>query len=163
MTYKLYWTRNSGALGPHLLLEEAGLPYEIVSIDFRKGENRTPPAWELYDLAKDRFETVNQYDNPEYTAVVSDLKYRLAILRKRIGDDGRDFPETEKVVQAHWEYDEEDRKEAAKAEARKKTERAALRGKITKSKTMLKKKEGIFDVKTRSSLGDRLWLYDIDV
>ena len=42
MTYKLYWTLNSGALGPHLLLEEAGLPYEIVSIDFRKGENRTP-------------------------------------------------------------------------------------------------------------------------
>ena len=32
---------------------------------------------------------------------------------------------------------------AAKAEARKKTERAALRGKITKSKTMLKKKEGV--------------------
>ncbi len=42
MTYKLYWTRHSGALGPHMLLEEAGLPYEIVSIDFRKGENRTP-------------------------------------------------------------------------------------------------------------------------
>lgn len=42
MTYKLYWTRNSGALGPHLMLEEAGLPYEIVPIDFRKGENRTP-------------------------------------------------------------------------------------------------------------------------
>ena len=43
---------------------------------------------------------------------MSDLKYRLAALRKRIGDDGRDFPETEKVLQAHWEYDEQDRKEA---------------------------------------------------
>jgi glutathione S-transferase len=42
MTYRLYWTRHSGALGPHILLEEAGLPYEIVPIDFRAGENHKP-------------------------------------------------------------------------------------------------------------------------
>ncbi len=42
MTYRLYWTRHSGALGPHILLEEAGLPYEIVPVDFRAGENKRP-------------------------------------------------------------------------------------------------------------------------
>ena len=111
--YYRYWMHmahhdNPGHVGirtkEHKLIYYYGADY--------KGGNRTPPAWELYDLIKDRFETVNQYDNPEYAAVVSDLKYRLAALRKRIGDDGRDFPETEKVVQAHWEYDEQDRKEA---------------------------------------------------
>lgn len=40
--YKLYWTRHSGALGPQILMEEAGIPYQIVPVDFRTGENKKP-------------------------------------------------------------------------------------------------------------------------
>ncbi len=40
--YKLYWARNSGALGPQILLEEAGIPHEIVPVDFRVGDNKKP-------------------------------------------------------------------------------------------------------------------------
>jgi hypothetical protein len=34
------------------------------------------------------------------------------LIRERVGDNGLDFPETEKVVQEFWDYDDEDRKQA---------------------------------------------------
>ncbi len=77
------------------------------------GSYRTPPAWEVYDLKKDPFETVNVYDNPEYAGVVKDLKKRLATTRDRIGDNGRDHPACEAGIQEYRHYDEADRARAA--------------------------------------------------
>jgi N-acetylglucosamine-6-sulfatase len=77
-----------------------------------KGQNRTPPGWELYDLKKDPQEVVNQYDNPDYASVVTDLKTRLAKLRQRVGDTGDDYPDVEAVVQDVWDYDATARKRA---------------------------------------------------
>ena len=77
-----------------------------------QGTNQTPPAWELYDMKKDPMESTNLYDDPEYAATVTELKKRLAALRKRIGDDGRDFPKTEKILQEFWDYDGGDREKA---------------------------------------------------
>ena len=77
-----------------------------------KGGNRTPPAWELYDMKKDPFENRNIYDDPAHASTVASLKERLATLRKRVGDNGLDFPETEKVVQEFWDYDDADRQKA---------------------------------------------------
>jgi N-acetylglucosamine-6-sulfatase len=65
-------------------------------------------------MKKDPLESANLYDNPKYARTVANLKQRLASLRKRIGDDGRDFPETEKVVQEFWNYDAADREKARK-------------------------------------------------
>ncbi|MGY8653653.1 MAG: sulfatase family protein [Verrucomicrobiia bacterium] len=77
-----------------------------------KGQNQTPPAWELYDLRKDKAELNNVYDDPKYAKVRDRLKKRFAKLRKSIGDDGSHYPECEKVVQEFWDYDEADRKKA---------------------------------------------------
>jgi len=77
-----------------------------------KGENQTPPGWELYDLKKDPGEVFNQYDNPEYASVVSKLKRRLKRLRKKVGDTGEDFPKVEKIIDEFWDYDEAARKKA---------------------------------------------------
>ena len=66
---------------------------------------RTPPGWELYDLKKDPLEVVNVYDHPAYASVVTDLKKQLAERRRAIGDDGRDYPQIEAVVQEFWDYD----------------------------------------------------------
>ena len=75
------------------------------------GENQTPPAWELYDLAADPLQTTNIYDaaDPE---LVADLKSRFAALRDRVGDDGSHYPATEAVIQEFWDYDAEDRERA---------------------------------------------------
>jgi N-acetylglucosamine-6-sulfatase len=72
----------------------------------REGNSpHTPPAWELYDLKKDPHELVNVYDDPAYARVVVELKYGLAERRRQIGDDGRDYPAVEAVVQEFWNYD----------------------------------------------------------
>ena len=76
------------------------------------GGKQTPPAWELYDLSKDPRETVNHYDNPTYAGIVKDLKNQLADIRKHIGDNGRDHPKAEAVIQEFWDYDEADRSRA---------------------------------------------------
>jgi N-acetylglucosamine-6-sulfatase len=113
--YYRYWMHmahhdNPGHVG--IRTKEYKLIY-FYGADY-KGGNQTPPAWELYDMKKDPLESANLYDNPKYAKTVANLKQRLASLRKRIGDDGRDFPETEKVVQEFWNYDAADREKARK-------------------------------------------------
>jgi N-acetylglucosamine-6-sulfatase len=112
--YYRYWMHmahhdNPGHVGirtkRHKLIYYYGCNYE--------GGYQTPPGWELYDLKKDPHETVNQYDSPEYSETVTRLKKQLAALRRKVGDDGRDFPKCEAVVQEFWDYDAADRSKAA--------------------------------------------------
>ncbi len=112
--YYRYWMHmahhdNPGHVGirtkAHKLIFYYGCDY--------KGQKRTPPGWELYDLRYDPTEVVNQYDNPEYAKLARALKARLAKLRQRVGDTGEDFPAVEVILQDFWDYDEEDRKKAA--------------------------------------------------
>jgi arylsulfatase A-like enzyme len=111
--YYRYWMHmahhdNPGHVG--IRTKEYKLIY-FYGADYQGG-NRTPPAWELYDMKQDPLESTNLYDDPKYAATVSDLKKRLASLRKRIGDNGQDFPKTEEVLQEFWDYDGPDREKA---------------------------------------------------
>ncbi len=82
-----------------------------------KGENQTPPAWELYNLKSDPKEVKNVYDNPEYAGVVTKLKAQLLKRRKEVGDTDEDFPGIKKVVDEFWDYDEADRARAIQMSA----------------------------------------------
>jgi arylsulfatase A-like enzyme len=42
--------------------------------------------WELYDRQKDPMEMKNEYNNPEYADVVSEMKEKLAAMRIKYGD-----------------------------------------------------------------------------
>ena len=77
-----------------------------------KGEDQTPPAWELYDLAKDPDELNNVYDDPAYAQTRDELKTQLSQLRQDIGDDGSHYPKCEAVVREFWDYDAADRQKA---------------------------------------------------
>ena len=77
-----------------------------------RGGNRTPPGWELYDLAKDPKEVHNVYDDPAYKDVMIALKKQLAALRKRIGDTDERFPAIKKIVDEFWDYDDAARQKA---------------------------------------------------
>jgi len=90
-----------------------------------KGQNQTPPAWELYDLSRDKAELNNVYDNPKYAKVRDRLKKQLAKMRQRIGDDGSHHPACEQVIQEFWDYDEADRKKAIRISAEFKKRREA--------------------------------------
>ena len=111
--YYRYWMHmahhdNPAHLGirtkTHKLIYYYGCNYD--------GGYRTPPGWELYDLVNDPHETRNLYDDPAQSALVSELKTRLAKLRARVGDDGSHYPACEKVIQEFWDYDESDRAKA---------------------------------------------------
>jgi len=78
----------------------------------RKGDHRTPPGWELYDLAKDPKELRNVYDDPAYAATAATLKTQLRALRKKYGDTDEEFPEVRKIVEQFWDYDEAARTKA---------------------------------------------------
>ena len=45
------------------------------------------PEWELFDLEKDPCEMNNVYNNPEYAAVVKELKTELRRLQEQVGDE----------------------------------------------------------------------------
>jgi arylsulfatase A-like enzyme len=94
-----------------------------------KGENRTPPAWELYDLKRDPQELNNIYDDPANAETRDRLKRELANLRKAVGDDGTLHPACEKIVQEFWDYDEADRKEAIRLSGEFKAAREKTLGK----------------------------------
>lgn len=47
MTYTLYRTRDSAALAPQIIMEEGGLAYDIVEVDFRTGETQLPEYLEI--------------------------------------------------------------------------------------------------------------------
>ena len=50
--------------------------------------------WELYDLKNDKHEIINQYTNPEYAAIIANLKKELQKLRQQY--DVQDIPQTAK-------------------------------------------------------------------
>ena len=111
--YYRYWMHmahhdNPGHLGirtkTHKLIYYYGCNYD--------GGYRTPPAWELYDLANDPHETRNVYSDPDNVELVEELKARLAATRKRVGDDGSHYPACEAVVQEFWNYDAADQAKA---------------------------------------------------
>ncbi len=40
--YKLYWSPGSAAMAPHAMLEDIGVPLELIKVDTSKGEQRSP-------------------------------------------------------------------------------------------------------------------------
>ena len=107
--YYRYWMHMASHDNPgHLGLRTKDYKlifYYGMDLAGKQGAPRTPPGWELYDLKKDPQELVNVYDHPEYASVVADLKKQLADRRRKIGDDGSDYPQVEAVVQEFWNYD----------------------------------------------------------
>ena len=45
---KLYHSPRSRSVRPHWLLEEIGAPYELVTLDFAKGEHKTPEYMKVH-------------------------------------------------------------------------------------------------------------------
>lgn len=65
-------------------------------------EKETPPAWEFYDLKNDPEELVNQYNNPEYATIISDLKKELKRQREELNETDDNYPEIQKIIQDNW-------------------------------------------------------------
>lgn len=66
------------------------------------GDDRTPAAWELYDLEKDPAEMQNQYANPEYAEVVAELKSELRKQRASLNETDENYPVLQKIINDNW-------------------------------------------------------------
>jgi len=66
------------------------------------GGNKTPTAWELYDLKNDPAEMQNQYANPEYAEVVTELKAELKRQRAELNETDEAYPELQQIIETNW-------------------------------------------------------------
>lgn len=68
------------------------------------GEPPTEPTWEFYDLQKDPNEIHNEYKNPQYEAIIKQLKKRLLKLKRQAGDTLIDqkYPIMQKILKNNF-------------------------------------------------------------
>lgn len=67
-----------------------------------QNQTSTVPAWEFYDLKKDPGEDLNAIDDPAYQDIIAEMKVELEKLRERTGDQDKNFPIMEKILNEHW-------------------------------------------------------------
>lgn len=70
------------------------------------GEQRTPAAWELYDLKIDPNEMHNQYANPEYAEIIAGLKQQLWKTRAALNETDRNYPKLQAIIDTHSAADQ---------------------------------------------------------
>lgn len=68
----------------------------------RRGRNRTPVAWEFYDLKNDPHEMCNIYGDPRYATIIAEMKEKLKRIRENLGETDKDYPEIQKIIEEHW-------------------------------------------------------------
>ncbi len=68
-----------------------------------KGGGQTPVAWEFYDLEKDPSEMKNQYSNPEFKKIISDMKLELKSTREDLNETDKNYPVIQKIIHDHWD------------------------------------------------------------
>ena len=66
-------------------------------------QERTPAAWEFYDLKKDPYEDTNQYSNPDYQTVIKELKAELKQKRAELDETDEKFPAIQAIIDEHWD------------------------------------------------------------
>lgn len=66
-------------------------------------DKETPHTWEFYDLKNDPQELNNQYGNPEYENLISQLKEELREKRIELNETDENYPELQKIIDAYWD------------------------------------------------------------
>lgn len=61
-----------------------------------------PPGWEFYDLKKDPRESRNAINDPEYQAIIRNLKTRLKQVKSESGDGTETNPVIREIVKQSW-------------------------------------------------------------
>jgi arylsulfatase A-like enzyme len=103
-TYYRYWMHMAHSLRVPAHFGLRSERYKLIFLygaDY-KGNNRTPAAWEFYDLQNDPFEMKNQYTNPQYHNTIQTFKAELKQRRIDLEETDADYPEIQSIIQTHW-------------------------------------------------------------
>lgn len=64
--------------------------------------NRTPPAWEFYDLKTDPFEMKNLYADTDHQDLIAEMKSELMKERERLEETDIKRPAINKIIRDNW-------------------------------------------------------------
>ena len=104
-TYYRYWMHMAHSLRVPAHFGLRGERYKLIffyGCDPR-GRNKTPVAWEFYDLQKDPCEMKNEYGNPEYAKIIAGMKIELKKTRQELGETDEKYPEIQKIIDESWD------------------------------------------------------------
>ncbi|MBL7077433.1 MAG: sulfatase [Kiritimatiellae bacterium] len=104
-TYYRYWMHMAHNLAVPAHFGIRGERYKLVFFYgcAPNGKNRTPAAWEFYDLEKDPHEMHNQYGNPEYGKTIADMKAELKSTREDLNETDKKYPAIQAIIDANWQ------------------------------------------------------------
>lgn len=100
--YKLIHNLDSGGPNPVSQIGPAG-PAFLVDLSMKAAyeTNANPPEWELYDLSKDPYETINLAGNPEVENILKELKKELFAWRQETDDPLLDPAELQRLKELY--------------------------------------------------------------
>jgi arylsulfatase A-like enzyme len=103
-TYYRYWMHMAHNLAVPAHFGIRGERYKLVFFYgcAPNGKNRTPAAWEFYDLEKDPHEMHNQYGNPEYGKIIAKMKLELKSTRTDLNETDKKYPAIQEIINANW-------------------------------------------------------------
>ncbi len=103
-TYYRYWMHMAHALQVPAHFGIRSERYKLILFYGcnMRGTGNTPAAWEFYDLQRDPHEMNNEYANPEYAQIISDMKAELKQTREELGETDESYPEIQEIIDANW-------------------------------------------------------------
>lgn len=104
-TYYRYWMHMAHNLGTPAHFGVRSDRYKLIFFygATQSGGNRTPAAWEFYDLENDPNEMKNEYGNPKYAPVIADLKAELKRQREKLKETDEAYPQIQAIIDANWD------------------------------------------------------------
>jgi len=105
VTYYRYWMHMAHRLAVPAHFGIRSDRYKLIFFygSAPNGGNRTPAAWEFYDLEKDPFEMKNQYAGPEYKGIIAEMKVQLKRTREELGETDENNPKIKEIIDANRE------------------------------------------------------------
>ncbi len=108
-TYYRYWMHLAHNLEVPAHFGVRSERYKLIffyGLDFnnsgRPPTPQTPAAWEFYDLKTDPQEMNNRYGDPNYKAIIVEMKLQLLALRADLDETDTAYPEIQLIIDRHW-------------------------------------------------------------
>ncbi|MBD3673404.1 MAG: sulfatase [Planctomycetaceae bacterium] len=106
VTYYRYWMHLAHSLAVPAHFGVRSERYKLIFFyginENQPDKDRTPAAWEFYDLEHDPHEMQNRYDDPAYQKTIAEMKRQLRETRQELNETDANYPEIQKVIEAHW-------------------------------------------------------------
>lgn len=102
--YYRYWMHMAHSLGTPAHFGIRNSRYKLIFFygSGKDGRLTTPAAWEFYDLEKDPTEMKNEYANPAYKRIITDMKADMKRTREQLNETDERYPAIQKIINANW-------------------------------------------------------------